>query len=62
MARYMCWVGVIILALANVSLSDITVPEGFVVDTLLDRIDGTTPRLEAIRNPDYGFAHFGVLS
>jgi len=51
----MCWVGVIILALANVSLSDITVPEGFVVDTLLDRIDGTTPRLEAIRNPDYGF-------
>jgi hypothetical protein len=35
--------------------ADINVPPGFVVDTLLDQIDGQTPRLEAIRNPDYGF-------
>lgn len=39
--------------------AEITVTEGFVVDTLLDQIDGQTPRLEAIRNPDYGF---GVVS
>jgi len=33
----------------------ITVPAGFTVDILLDQIDGETPRLEAISNPDYGF-------
>ncbi len=35
------------------------VPAGFVVDTLLDQIDGVTPRLEAVRNPAYGS---GVIS
>ena len=39
--------------------AQIEVPEGFVVDVLLDPIDGTTPILEAIRNPDYGF---GVIA
>ncbi len=34
--------------------SAITVPDGFAVDTLIGQIDGQTPRLEAIRNPDYG--------
>ena len=45
-----------LLAAASRSASaQIEVPEGFVVDVLLNPIDGTTPRLEAIRNPDYGF-------
>ena len=53
-------VGTVVTVIASLSASaQIQVPPGFVVDTLLDQIDGTTPRLEAIRNPDYGFG--GVL-
>ena len=44
---------------ASVSNSQIAVPPGFAVDQLLGPIDGVTPALEAIRNPDYGF---GVAS
>ncbi len=50
------WLAVIVVAVTGFSASaDIVVPEGFVVDILLDQIDGSTPLLEAIRNPDYGF-------
>ncbi len=56
MPRYTCWLAGIILAIGSLSASgEIQVPAGFVVDTLLDQIDGRTPRLEAIRNADYGF-------
>jgi tetratricopeptide (TPR) repeat protein len=34
--------------------TQITVPPGFVVDLLVDGFEGPAPRLEAIRNPDYG--------
>ncbi len=39
--------------------AEITVPAGFAIDVLLDQIDGTTPRLTAISNPEYGF---GVIA
>ncbi|MBU0617046.1 MAG: hypothetical protein KKI02_04965 [Planctomycetes bacterium] len=56
MRKCTSWLAVIIVAVAGFSASaEIEVPPGFVVDTLLDQIDGTTPYVEAIRNPDYGF-------
>jgi hypothetical protein len=36
------------------SSAEIIVPEGFVVDKIIDRIDGQTPYLEAVRDPNYG--------
>ena len=46
---------VVVLGWSAGAWAEIEVPPGFVVDTLLNQIDGTTPRLEAIRNPEYGF-------
>ena len=37
----------------------VTVPGNYAVDSLVSQIEGQTPRLEAIRNPDYGF---GVIA
>lgn len=34
--------------------AQIAAPPGFTVDVLLDQIDGSTPRLEAVSNPTYG--------
>ena len=45
---------IITAALPTILPAQITVPPGFVVDTLLPQIDGQTPRLEAISNPAYG--------
>jgi len=39
--------------------AQINVPPGFAVDVLLNQIDGSTPRLEAISNPAFGF---GVIA
>jgi hypothetical protein len=39
--------------------ADINVPAGFVVDKLIGHLDGETPRLEAIRNSEYGY---GVIA
>lgn len=44
-----------VLLIACPTRAQIIVPAGFEVDVLIDQIDGQTPRLEAIRNPDYGF-------
>lgn len=50
-----------ILFVASYASAEITVHEpNFVVDTLLPQIDGQTPRLEAIRNFDYGFGVIAV--
>jgi hypothetical protein len=46
--------GIIAAVTAFSASADIVVPSGFVVDTLLEQIDGTIPRVEAIRNGDYG--------
>ena len=56
MFRQAYWVVGIVLVLGSVVKADIVVHEpNFVVDKFMDQIDGTTPRLEAITNPDYGF-------
>lgn len=43
-----------ILFVGSYASAEISVPPGFVVDTLLDQIDSQTPRLKAITNSDYG--------
>lgn len=43
-----------ILFVVSYASADPTVPSGFVIQKIIDRIDGQTPRLEAIRNSEYG--------
>jgi len=46
----------ILILVTPTAFSQITIiPPGFAYDKLLDQIDGTTPRLEAISNPAYGY-------
>jgi hypothetical protein len=50
----------VMVLVSSMVQAEIVVHEpNFVVDVLLDQIDGQTPRLEAIRNPYYGF---GVMA
>ena len=43
-----------LLLCSNLCVADPVVLEGFVVEKIMDRMDGQTPRLEAIRNSEYG--------
>lgn len=58
MRTYFCVILTTIILL-NTCQAAPTVPGGFVINKIMDRIDGQTPRLEAIRNPEYGF---GVIA
>ncbi|NIP24712.1 MAG: hypothetical protein GWN67_29260 [Phycisphaerae bacterium] len=57
--KYATLIVATLVFISSVTTAEIIVPEGFVVEKLLDQIDGQTPRLEAISNPAYGV---GVVS
>ena len=44
----------VIILVANMCDANPTAPEGFVVEKIMERLDGKKSRLEAIRNSDYG--------
>jgi len=56
MFKQLLWLVGIVLIVGSVAEAEIVFQDpNFVVDVLFDQIDQQIPRLEAIRNPDYGF-------